>query len=1446
MQTGGEPQMQPQGQDQMPASANDPMEQLVPAIKSAIEQGMPLAQLIMTLAQNEVPMEAIQQGLVSAGLSEQEIMGAMNELQEQQTAPAPEGPIQPTQGEPVEPAEGQIKRPPVDMVREGQPSQTPIAQDGTEVDGIDYTAPIEDIITDRDDGYHYKKITDPRTGEMTYFTKSARGTKWRDLQKPGNEAPLKSTRADVFGDNIDEWEGTEEQKAWDNKLGAKWLKEKAAKEKAARTSQEVAGSDSIPSYQDIIKEGSGYTTKVVAYPKGTKYKHLIMPPGHIETILISPEGNPVLQYRDNDNKIQDALANRWEERGQDYAMLDDRGGDDNAGMKSDGSGPMRYAQQYENKGIMDAFLKGSNARTLDVQLNSNELARFLDSTASESKRDYNFVDNNCADGVCRAYGIDDKRVGQTTGIVGIADMMKDYAGIGHGGPGALTDPDMVFDRLAKNYKGRSTVGGSKALGRAEQVKGAALPIINDAVTSSGFTDYVTPDWLVGKKAAADSDAALGVLTTYGANRLIDEAANIYRGGRWIKNTAQDAANSISDAATRYQKADGFLNGLNTFLGGSPTYWKQEGGEPSRYGEILNQAQYGMGINNALNYNQIDDSVRGNINSAYMPMNLGMKGKNVNLLATIGEGAGRLFGGKDKDGDGLGDGAFRDMKAKRNRHKDTMDFMKGKTPKGMENMGDKLMMKYDSETGNYNTAYNDPRYQSNITKKKYANLFKKGEKVNTGELLNKPLDYEKEGYKSFNQLQSDMSGLDQNQKDQLQYVADQRSAFEANKKDMPKGTQFGMDSKGGVGYYDKDAKLPEDSQENLNNMMMQNYKNGGSYNNPGFNALPPAVQQKIMSGIQKGQDGKEIMGEIMQGEQMPDDANTEAVVRQYEDIIRKMRQQHAMEMEQLMMQMQRQMKGPSPDTMQESVGTMPPMQMGGGFGLPFAQDGGEGEPPIDNDPNYAKIDFSLLNPEQSTIAQSADFRMDPRSFRGQVPFGVMRQQRKANKDLMDKGMGVYGIDLEREKGVPPYNFDKQSREQNREVRQNNRQARRDERPPRRGTSHPIDTENKWTWWSGVTSGDNRAGKKRYKPRLFQSRKIKGMQEGGEEAVLPDLTPEQLAIQERLNAANAAYDAEMSRVTDVRGAVSARARELGDANASASETGISDNLAKWVDNTGFACNTYSCQIMRDAGVTIPEGQEEFTVNGRTYGPGDKIPMIPGNAQFNSYAEQMGFELQPKGTMPTEEGDLIRGHMYNQPSGASSGSQHSVISAGYGDDEVLDLYNNPGGVYEGYKSRNFEGDQMRTGEDNYYTDDSGVMRYVGATPRLQQERDAIQAEYDAMFKQKGGMVDVYENDTPRQMQPNMQPSDPRMMEMQYMNDAAQQMMDPQGQAQMMQQMMDPQQLMQMQQYLQQLLQEIQEASPKARSYKKASPHDMDSVELSTEQIAKIMAAGGSVKIL
>ena len=46
-------------------------------------------------------------------------------------------------------------------------------------------------------------------------------------------------------------------------------------------------------------------------------------------------------------------------------------------------------------------------------------------------------------------------------------------------------------------------------------------------------------------------------------------------------------------------------------------------------------------------------------------------------------------------------------------------------------------------------------------------------------------------------------------------------------------------------------------------------------------------------------------------------------------------------------------------------------------------------------------------------------------------------------------------------------------------------------------------------------------------------------------------------------------------------------------------------------GSACSTYATGICREAGVTVPEsvGPEGITINGVTYKPGDKMPIIPG---------------------------------------------------------------------------------------------------------------------------------------------------------------------------------------------------------------------------------------------
>ncbi len=295
---------------------------------------------------------------------------------------------------------------------------------------------------------------------------------------------------------------------------------------------------------------------------------------------------------------------------------------------------------------------------------------------------------------------------------------------------------------------------------------------------------------------------------------------------------------------------------------------------------------------------------------------------------------------------------------------------------------------------------------------------------------------------------------------------------------------------------------------------------------------------------------------------------------------------------------------------------------------------------------------------------------------------------------------------------------------------------------------------------------------YNPTSFYNqRRFGGKAQPGVEVASNDteFVPEVSQEQAAYDAAKAAYDEEMARVMAVRKKTSDLARQYGENNASYSDVGISDNLAKWVDDTGFACNTYSCQIMREAGATIPEGTKPFKLNGRTYGPGDKLPIIPGNAQFNSNAENFGFELQPKGTMPTEEGDLIRGHMYNQPGGASSGSQHSVISAGYGDDDFLDLYNNPGAVYGGYKSRaDYENDPMRTGvyddgREGYYETDSGVMRYVGATSALKAKMMEAEAALSKIREANAWQDPELNYSREKGGQPQqMIPMEPGMMEM------------------------------------------------------------------------------------
>ena len=131
---------------------------------------------------------------------------------------------------------------------------------------------------------------------------------------------------------------------------------------------------------------------------------------------------------------------------------------------------------------------------------------------------------------------------------------------------------------------------------------------------------------------------------------------------------------------------------------------------------------------------------------------------------------------------------------------------------------------------------------------------------------------------------------------------------------------------------------------------------------------------------------------------------------------------------------------------------------------------------------------------------------------------------------------------------------------------------------------------------------------------------------------------------------------------------------------------------------------------------------------------MPILPGNEQFNSYAERLGWELQPKGTRPTQVGDLGRGHMYAN-AGGNDGDFHSFGSAGYGDDDILDIYNNNGNPASGY-TRMSDYAELASGDEDFYTTDSGVMRWVGDMPKYKRlmidahrELDAIQSGRDPL---------------------------------------------------------------------------------------------------------------------
>lgn len=243
------------------------------------------------------------------------------------------------------------------------------------------------------------------------------------------------------------------------------------------------------------------------------------------------------------------------------------------------------------------------------------------------------------------------------------------------------------------------------------------------------------------------------------------------------------------------------------------------------------------------------------------------------------------------------------------------------------------------------------------------------------------------------------------------------------------------------------------------------------------------------------------------------------------------------------------------------------------------------------------------------------------------------------------------------------------------------------------------------------------------------------------------------QKRIDARKA-LEAERKRVMNIRDRIDKTAEAAVATDAYTVDYGMNDGRAgiagagvvpqktyEWLEGMGGAgCSTYACGIMREAGVTVPNsvGSEGITINNVTYMAGDKMPIIPGNEQFDAVAPMLGFELKPGGSLP-EEGDVTRvGYGY----GATT---HSTIQTGEGEN----VYN-PGTPSVGLKQTEFYADPseftgMSEEESKRFIEESKefnpnfkprieedkriyptrLMQYVGDLPALQKQyRQAAKA--------------------------------------------------------------------------------------------------------------------------
>jgi hypothetical protein len=197
---------------------------------------------------------------------------------------------------------------------------------------------------------------------------------------------------------------------------------------------------------------------------------------------------------------------------------------------------------------------------------------------------------------------------------------------------------------------------------------------------------------------------------------------------------------------------------------------------------------------------------------------------------------------------------------------------------------------------------------------------------------------------------------------------------------------------------------------------------------------------------------------------------------------------------------------------------------------------------------------------------------------------------------------------------------------------------------------------------------------------------------------DQFDQQLALQTKFDQQRAAYLAEVERVKGLSPELLSNAQTKDEGNIP-TRTDLG-----WIDSGKYFCSSHTCELLGDSGYTIPQ---DFSQGSRSYKAGDKIPLIPGNAQFESMAPMMGFE-KIGSQADAQPGDVVQitdymSHDYQGNPVNRMFPHHSMIYKG--DNQ---FYNAPGGARENYAISDYDlNDQEFQG-----------WRYVGNTPELERQ--------------------------------------------------------------------------------------------------------------------------------